>query len=370
MHRFAAALLLTLSSFALADGAPTPANEAQRPVLDVVFVLDTTGSMGGLLEGAKQKIWSIASRLAEGKPTPKVRVGLVAYRDQGDAYVTQVFGLTEDLDAMYATLRGFRADGGGDGPEAVQEALAKAVDGMQWSQTKRAAKMIFLVGDAPAHDQDAATLFAAAKRAIGKGIVVNGVRCGGDPTTATQFREVARLADGRFDSIAQGGGVVAAATPFDGELAKLNAALMDTALYAGTREAQAKGEARRLEAKALAPSAAADRIGYMAKSGRGGVGASGAGSVGAVDLAAAPEKAAELSEAELPPAMQKLSKEERVQLAKQQQQKRASLEKQIAELTKKRDAHLASVAGREKDSFDARVFESVKAAAAPAGIGY
>jgi Mg-chelatase subunit ChlD len=368
-----AASVLSSAAYAEVPQAPQTTTVAQdvkaeRPVLDVVFALDTTGSMGGLLEGAKQKIWSIASRMAAGTPTPRVRVGLVAYRDVGDAYVTQVYGLSEDLDTVYKNLSGFRADGGGDGPEAVQTALADAVDKMQWSDSKHAAKMIFLVGDAPAHDQDRARLNAASKKAIAKGIVVNTIRCGGDGTAEAQFREVARLADGRFDSIDQGGGVVATATPYDAELAKLNGAMMDTAIYAGRREAQVAGETRRAEAKAMAAPAAADRVGFMTKSKSDSF--SGAGSVGAVDLAAAPEKAATLSTDELPAAMKPMAPAERVEFARKQQAQRQALEKQITELSKKRDEFINTKVAAKKDSFDNRVFESVKTSAAKAGVAY
>ena len=71
----------------------TPINTAPvtaQPAVDVVFVLDTTGSMGGLLQAAKDKIWSIASTMASAQPAPTIRIGLVAYRDRGDDYVTRV----------------------------------------------------------------------------------------------------------------------------------------------------------------------------------------------------------------------------------------------------------------------------------------
>ncbi len=371
------ALLSMLSAPAFAADKPPvnklPADQQQvhqeRPVLDVVFVLDTTSSMGGLIDGAKQKIWSIASRMATGTPTPDVRVGLVAYRDQGDAYVTKVVPLTKDLDSIYSQLMGFRAEGGGDGPEAVQDGLDDAVTKMQWSDSKHVAKMIFLVGDAPAHEQDKQKLFNAAQKAIKSGIVVNTIRCGSDDTTKGQFVQVAKLADGHFDSIAESGGVVAVATPYDADLAKLNGELMDTALYAGAAPAQAKAELRRGDAKALAPSAAADRVSFMSKSG-GGAAASGAAAVGAVDLADKPELAAKMKTEELPAAMQKLNEGERVKFAQAQQQKRQDLEKQITELSKKRDAFVSQKAKESKDSFDERVFESVKAEAAPAGVAY
>ncbi len=122
-----------------------------KPKIDVVFVLDTTGSMSGLIDAAKEKIWSIATSMASAQPAPEIRIGLVAYRDRGDAYVTRVVDLSSDIDTMYATLMQFTADGGGDGPESVNQALNDAVTKMSWSQDANAYKVIFLVGDAPPH---------------------------------------------------------------------------------------------------------------------------------------------------------------------------------------------------------------------------
>jgi Mg-chelatase subunit ChlD len=87
-----------------------------RPRIEVAFVLDTTGSMSGLIEGAKRKIWTMMNQLADGEPRPEIRVALVAYRDRGDTYVTRLSQLTTDLDAVYATLQGFQALGGGGSP--------------------------------------------------------------------------------------------------------------------------------------------------------------------------------------------------------------------------------------------------------------
>ena len=96
------------------DATPNIAiDTGQTPKIDVVFVLDTTGSMGGLIKTAKEKIWAIASTMASAQPTPELRIGLVAYRDRGDAYVTRVVDLSDDLDSVYATLMDFQADGGG-----------------------------------------------------------------------------------------------------------------------------------------------------------------------------------------------------------------------------------------------------------------
>src|ERR1044072_1746500 len=71
------------------------------PTMEMVFVLDTTGSMGGLLAGAQQRIWGIVNDVMQTSSHPSVKVGLVAYRDRGDQYITQGLPLTEDLDKVY-----------------------------------------------------------------------------------------------------------------------------------------------------------------------------------------------------------------------------------------------------------------------------
>ncbi len=111
---------------------PVGALSSRPPRIDVVFALDTTGSMGGLIDAAKEKIWSIAGTMASAQPAPEIRMGLIAYRDRGDAYVTRVLDLSQDLDSMYAALMDFKAAGGGDGPESVNEALHDAVNRISW----------------------------------------------------------------------------------------------------------------------------------------------------------------------------------------------------------------------------------------------
>ena len=126
--------------------------KSDGPTMEMVFVLDTTGSMGGLLTGAKQRIWGIVNEVMQTSSVSSVKVGLVAYRDRGDQYVTQVLPLTEDLDKVYSSLMDYEADGGGDEPENVRRALADGVAKAGWSQAaSNHAQILFLVGDAPPH---------------------------------------------------------------------------------------------------------------------------------------------------------------------------------------------------------------------------
>src|SRR6059058_806930 len=103
-------LLALSAALALAAVAPAAPKEVKdkKPNVEVVFCLDTTGSMGGLIEGAKQKIWAISNQIVAGRPTPNLKVGLLAYRDRGDVYITKVTDLTDDLDQIYSTIKGFK----------------------------------------------------------------------------------------------------------------------------------------------------------------------------------------------------------------------------------------------------------------------
>ena len=120
-----------------------------RPRIEVVFVLDTTGSMGSLIQGAKDKIWSIANEIIETEEAPDIRFGLIGYRDRGDKYVTKRFPLTSDLDDIHTKLTAFVAHGGGDGPESVNKALLESVTKMDWSKDRKVLKLIWL-GPKPA----------------------------------------------------------------------------------------------------------------------------------------------------------------------------------------------------------------------------
>jgi hypothetical protein len=176
---------LTFLSLAIAIGwsqildAKTKTGEA-KPRIEVCFVLDTTGSMGGLIEGAKQKVWSIANEMISAKPTPELKLGLIGYRDRGDEYVVNSFQLTGDIDSIYGHLRDFKAEGGGDEPESVNEALAEAIEKMPWSQDRKVLKIIFLVGDAPPHLDyaDGPKYPELCRIAAKKDLIINTVQCG------------------------------------------------------------------------------------------------------------------------------------------------------------------------------------------------
>ncbi len=362
---------------AATTSAPPPVTVTQtKPRIDVAFVLDTTGSMGGLIEGAKSKIWSIANEMIRATPTPEIRIGLVAYRDRGDAYVTQIHDLSADIDAVYGTLRGFQADGGGDGPESVNQALSDAVTKLSWSQDRSTLKLVFLVGDAPPHmdyaqDEPYTRIVQAA---VKKDLVIDTIQCGADTETARVWQEIARLGEGKFVALGQTGDMVAMATPLDGEIAALSRELGKTAVGYGDDTRRKEVEAK-LSAAAEAPApVAADKASFAARGGASGGIVTGEGDLVA-DVATGKAKIENVPAASLPPALQAMAPEERANYVKQQVEKRADLTRQMNELVGKRDAFLADERARvaasgAKDSFDGTVAETVREQAKKKGIVY
>jgi len=214
-----------------------------QPKVELVFVLDTTSSMSDLIEAAKEKIWSIATTMASAQPAPEISIGLVAFRDRDDAYITQVTDLSTDLDTVYGTLMDFQAAGGGVLPESVNKALYDAVNHISWSQTPENKnsdiyKVIFLVGDAPPHqhypnDVQYPETMRLAQR---KGIIINTIQAGTNQATSHSWKKIATLGTGHYFQVKQSGSALAVTSPFDQELADLSSELDDTRLYYGSQE--------------------------------------------------------------------------------------------------------------------------------------
>jgi Mg-chelatase subunit ChlD len=345
--------------------------------VEVVFVLDTTGSMGGLIEAAKEKIWSIATTLAQADPAPEIKIGLVAFRDRGDAYVTRVVDLSRDLDTLYATLMQFQADGGGDGPEDVNKALYEAVHGVSWSSDQSTYKVVFLVGDAPPHmDYQGAQRYPEiVAAAAAKGIVVNTIQCGGAAETVAPWQHIAALGRGRYFTVEQAGGAVAIATPFDAQIATLAAELDSTRLYYGSAEDRRAAEIKVTATARLQESASTDALAR-----RGVFNATESGAANRIgdrelvhDVSAGRVDLGEVPPAELPEALVDLSVEEQRELITVTAQRREELQQRITELAADRDAFIEDEVkklGGAANSLDRQIYDAVREQAAPKGLSY
>jgi Mg-chelatase subunit ChlD len=157
----------------------TERGEFSKIALDLLFILDTTGSMGEEIERLKSTIEIINLNLSSLKIKPLIRFGMVLYRDREDDYVTKVIPFTENLQAFQNELNKVDADGGGDTPEDLQSALKDAVKKMQWNND--GVRLAFIITDAPAHlDYDQKYTYAdAAMDAKKEAIKIFSVGTGG-----------------------------------------------------------------------------------------------------------------------------------------------------------------------------------------------
>ena len=350
----------------------------QRETIEVCFVLDTTGSMGGLIEGAKQKVWSIANEILSTKPVPNLRIGLIGYRDRKDAYVTQVHDLSEDIDDVYAKLMKFQAQGGGDTPESVNQALHEAVTKIKWNKSKKVLKLVFLVGDAPPHMdyQDDVKYPEVCKQAVKKDLIINTVQCGNMASTTPVWKEIAKLAEGDYVAIAQTGGVAAISTPVDAEIAKLNRELGVTVVAYGDARGRAVVAGKLSLATEAVDEVAADRLSVLSLKSKAAASFSSSATVPAAGayidgdgdlvagLASGKYDYDEIEEDKLSDELKKMTPEKRKVYLKEQVAKRAELQKKLDELLLKRRDFVTTEKARlakegKGDGFDEKVSEII-----------
>ena len=177
--------------------------------LDVMFLLDSTGSMADEIDRIKTTLLSIAKRVSDLPQEPRLRFGMTSYRDREDDYVTRLYDFDGNHGKFLEAIRGVEAEGGGDTPESLNEAMHEAVNNASWEE-EEAVRLMFLIADAPPHldyPQDFDYLRETA-RARSMGIKVFSVATSGlDPQGEYIFRQIAQQTMGKFIFIVYESGV-------------------------------------------------------------------------------------------------------------------------------------------------------------------
>ena len=338
-----------------------PVTKSEKNI-EIVFVLDTTGSMSGLIDGAKTKIWNIVNEILQNqKGNAKVKIGLIGYRDKGDEYITKLTQLSENIDNTYSELMNFVADGGGDEPEDVRRALHEAVNNIQWSNST-SNKIIFLVGDAPPHEdyQDYPSTIVTAKKAKEKGIIINTIQCGNLAHTDKFWKEIAQYASGEYFAIPQDGGSYVMKTPYDEKLETLGYELDKKYIPYGRIKEQRAAKSDKImkdtkisstatmEAKAdRAKNKTLNRYSYSSN-----------------DLIQAIENKkvnlSSLKQEELPEEMQKMSKDEQEKYVDSLVQERKKIKEEITKVSREREVYIKENSEKSKDNFDASVSKALE----------
>jgi len=361
-------LALVLSSgVRAADEAKSP-----PPTIDLAICLDVSGSMRGLIDSARAKLWAIVNDLALAKPTPKLRVALLTFGHQtypqDKGWVRVDSDLTDDLDLISQKLFALQTNGG---TELVARVVKTSLDELSWAKGKGALKLIIVAGNESA-DQD--TDFRNAdvcKRAIESGCMVNAIYCGNPADDiAPGWKNVALLADGHFHCIDHNNGTVTVATPFDARIAELSTAINGTYIPLG--QAGKKGQENQViqdrNAGKLGKAVEAQRA--QSKST-----ALYFCSWCLVDAVRAKEiDLDKVKQEDLPENLRGKSKEELKKIIEETYAKRQELQKQVAELNKQRQAfvHEEMKKNNLKDdqAFDKAVRSAIRAQAKSKGYAF
>ncbi|MHC5004318.1 MAG: vWA domain-containing protein [Planctomycetota bacterium] len=389
------AVALTGAAVALADGPAGPPVVAVKPPhdcldvetttvaaaalpdttrhIDLAICLDTSGSMEGLIDAARMKLWEIVNDLALAEPTPELRVALLTFGNDGhdpsEGWVRVDAPLTGDLDLISQQLFALTTNGG---TELVGRVTARAARSLDWHPSDDALKLIIVAGNESADQDEEVPFREACRETIGKGIMINAIYCGNPADDiAPAWREVAQLADGHFASIDQQNGNVVITTPFDDRLGEISAAISQTYLPYG--EAGAIAWANQIDqdanAQKMNSAAAAQRcqtkIGALYQNGRWDL----------VDACRQQQvKLEELKDEDLPQIMRPMTLEERDAYVQKMAEQRTSLQTEAAELTQQRDVFVADEMKKkaldESRSFGHVVRQAVRSQAEAKGFRF
>jgi hypothetical protein len=327
----------------LVEAGPVQVIEEPRTV-DLAICLDTSGSMSGLINAARQKLWAIVNELALAEPTPKLRVALLTFGNDGhdpeDGWVRIDSGLTDDLDLISQKLFALTTNGG---TEYVGRVL-RYTEQLDWHPSHDALKLIVVAGNESA-DQDQDVPFRGeCKTLITQGIMINSIYCG--PATdqiAPGWQEVARLADGQYASIDQDHGTIVVESPFDEQLAQLSTEINRTYIPfgAGGQAGEANQAAQDANARKLNSAASASRARTKGQSLY-------FCSWDLVDACVSGQvKIEEVAAEDLPENLQKMNAAQRAAFVDEMGRQRDEIKQQIDSLSKQRQAYVAAEMKRQ-----------------------
>lgn len=359
----ALSLVVTLSSVAPVVGAQEK-ESGERPLIQMAILLDTSGSMSGLIQQAKTQLWKIVNQFATTKKNgqaPRLQVALYEYghdplpKDKG--YMRKIVPLSMDLDKISEELFALETDGGS---EYCGMVIRKATDQLEWSESNEHLKVIFIAGNEP-FTQGPVDYEKACKKAISNGVVVNTIHCGSKQGGVKgKWKDGAMLADGSFSCINQDRTVTHIEAPQDEKIAKLNKKLNKTYIPYGEKgEAFKKRQTAQDANAAKNASAGANLQRAVTKANAQYVNAN-------WDLVDAVENdkvdLKEVEKKKLPEKMRNMSVKERKASVEKNARQRAEIEKKIKNLNAERKKYVAKKRREKRESGEKTLGEALSGA--------
>ena len=343
--RFAATTLCICSLLAALAAPALAATESDKPHIQMAILLDTSGSMRGLINQARTQLWKIVNELIGAKrdgQTPELEVALFQYGSRAlpaeQGYLRQVLPLTTDLDKVSEELFALKVGGS---KEYCGQAIQAAVTGLAWRPGADDFKAIFIAGNEPFTQGDV-DYAKACGAAVAKGVVVNTIHCGDRAKGRDgKWEDAATLGKGDFMNIEQDKVIHTVKAPQDPQIAVLNVALSNTFVPYGAHGAA--GKERMAQQDKLATQVGGGSYGQRV---RAKTSAYYSAAVTAWDLVAAVQKGQvkleDLKPEQLPKAMRKMTAEQQKAHIAAKAADRDRIKKEIATLAKARDAYVAA----------------------------
>jgi hypothetical protein len=373
---FSVSTLILSISITHAEDQPKAERKAKKSKVQIAILLDTSGSMEGLIHQARTQLWKIVNdfeNCRKNKRRPDLEVALYEYGKSSlpvtEHYLKQIVPFTGDLDILSEKLFELRTNGGQEYCGAV---IHDAVLNLEWSKRPDDLKMIFIAGNEP-FSQGPIDFRSSCRSAISNGVTINTIHCGSEAEGKRGFwAEGALLGEGEFLNINHNDVRPVPSTPYDKRLMELSSQLNTTYVPYGQKDKQEsflkRQEAQDANASEAAPSVAAGRAATKS---------SGFYRNSTFDLLDAIEegkvKLKSLKEDELPPELKKLSPEKRDEYLAQKKKERLTVQSEIKKLNKQRTQHLAELTEATPDGetqFDDAVLKTVRTQAKARNFEY
>lgn len=345
------------------------ASDVEAPLIQIAILLDTSGSMSGLINQAKTQLWKIVNEFATAKKDgrrPVLQVALYEYGNNGipknRGYIRMILPLTDNLDKVSEELFALRTNGGS---EYCGRVIKEAAEKLTWSESGGDLKAIFIAGNEPFTQGDV-DYRKACKAAIEKGIVVNTIHCGRYKTGVdTGWKDGALLADGKYMNIDQDRKAVHIDAPQDKEIARLGAELNQTYVPYGAAGGEGAQRQKAEDRKARSAAFGSFLERQVTKAGA----QYRSASWDLVDaLREGKVKLEELKAEGLPEAMRKMTVAERKAHLEAKAKRRAEVQQQIRKLNEARKKYVAEQMKKLKasgvDTFDRAMIRALRQQAA------
>lgn len=328
-----------------------PVDESTK--IQVALLLDTSSSMNGLIDQAKSRLWNIVNTLTTlkyGGKTPAIEIALYEYGNSGlsekSDYIRQITPLTTDLDLISENLFSLTTNGGDEYCGAV---IQDAVKKLEWGKETENMKLIYISGNEP-FNQGSVNYKEAISSALKNDIYVNTIYCGGSTEGINTFwKDGADYGKGKFFNIDSNEQIRYIQTPYDDKISACNVKINSTYIGYGSKgiEKKMNQEVQDKNAESVSKANYAERTVSKSKT------VYKNDSWDLVDKVKDDKEAvAKLKKEELPKELQNKSKEEIKAIVEKKAQEREEIQKEIADLAKKRQEYIDAEAKKTKTQDD------------------